>query len=280
MFLALALGSAVVYGVGDWCGGRASRHQASLLVVVVGQAVSLALVALAAGLGSASSPDVSTWVWSATGGGIGALGIVALYHGFANGSVTVVAPVSAVVSAVVPVGAGLLLGERPSGAALAGITVAVVAVALVSGAVGRRERDTPVRTVLVALAAGTCFGLLFLCLERTADGSGMWPLLIARLASVPLLVVLVLSSRVRPAAGGTGLRIAVVAGVLDMAANVLYLLAVRDGLMSIVAVIVSLYPVSTVAMAFAVDRERVTRSQAVGLVLAASSLVLVSVAHA
>jgi drug/metabolite transporter (DMT)-like permease len=278
VFLLLALGSAVVYGVGDWFGGRAARHQASLVVVVVGQAVSLVLVAGATGLGDAGSPDTSTWLWSAAGGVIGALGIVSLYHGFATGAVTVVAPVSAVVSAVVPVAGGLLIGERPSGLALAGIAVAVVAIGLVSGAVGRREASS-LRSVLVAVTAGSCFGLLFLCLERTADGSGMWPLLIARFASVPLLLALVVAGRQRPVAPGTGLRIAVLAGVFDMGANVLYLLAVREGLMSIVAVVVSLYPASTVAMAFAVDRERVTRWQSVGLGLAAAALVLVSAAH-
>ena len=126
VFLLLALGSAVVYGVGDWFGGRAARHQASLVVVVVGQAVSLVLVAAATGLGDAGSPDTSTWLWSAAGGVIGALGIVSLYHGFATGAVTVVAPVSAVVSAVVPVAGGLLIGERPSGLALAGMFMAWV----------------------------------------------------------------------------------------------------------------------------------------------------------
>lgn len=280
MFLVLALGSAVVYGMGDWFGGRAARYQASLVVVVVGQFVSLVLVAVVTGVGAAAVPDSSTWMWSALGGVLGALGIVSLYHGFANGAVTVVAPVSAVVSAVVPVGAALALGERPALGAVVGIAVAVVAVGLVSGAVGRRDRVTSRVVVLIALAAGTCFGLLFLCLERTADGSGMWPLLIARLASVPMLCALLLVTRVRPTAGRAGLQIAVVAGVFDMAANVLYLLAVRDGLMSIVAVVVSLYPASTVAMAFLVDRERVTRWQTVGLALAATALVMVSVAQA
>jgi len=280
VFLVLALGSAVVYGMGDWFGGRAARYQASLVVVVVGQFVSLVLVAVVTGVGAAAVPDSSTWMWSALGGVLGALGIVSLYHGFANGAVTVVAPVSAVVSAVVPVGAALALGERPALGAVVGIAVAVVAVGLVSGAVGRRDRVTSRVVVLIALAAGTCFGLLFLCLERTADGSGMWPLLIARLASVPMLCALLLVTRVRPTAGRAGLQIAVVAGVFDMAANVLYLLAVRDGLMSIVAVVVSLYPASTVAMAFLVDRERVTRWQTVGLALAATALVMVSVAQA
>jgi drug/metabolite transporter (DMT)-like permease len=107
----------------------------------------------------------------------------------------------------------------------------------------------------------------------------MWPLLIARLASVPFLLALALVSGIRPARHRPSLQLAVVAGVFDMGANALYLVAVRSGMLSVVAVVASLYPASTVLLAFAVDKERVSRWQAVGLGAAALALALVSLSR-
>jgi len=279
MPILLALCSALVYGVGDYCGGRASRVQASLAVAAVGQMVSLALVGIAVIVMGTSMPGAATWGWSAAGGVIGALGIVGLYHGFAHGDISVVAPTSAVVGAVVPVAVGLSMGERPSVLALIGIVIAVTAVALVSGAIGTHQHNTPPRIVALAVAVGGCFGMLFVCLERTDHDSGMWPLVIARFASVPMLFVVSGVARVRVQRHRSSLQFAVTAGVFDMGANVLYLLASRGGLLSIVAVVSSLYPASTVALAFGLDKERVTKWQGIGLGAAALALVLVSLSR-
>lgn len=275
----LAFASALVYGVGDYCGGRASRHQASIVVAVVGQVVSLCLVITAVLVMGTPAPEVATWWWSIAGGVVGALGIVGLYHGFAHGDISVVAPTSAVVGAVVPVAVGLGLGERPSVLALFGIAIAVTAVALVSGAVGTHQHNTPPRIVALAVGVGACFGLLFVALDRTDPDSGMWPLVIARLASVPMLLAVGALARVRVAPQTPSLQIAVVAGVFDVGANVLYLLAVRGGMLAIVSVVASLYPATTVALAFGIDKERVTRWQAIGLGAAGLALVMVSLSR-
>lgn len=275
----LALCSAVVYGVGDWLGGRASRHQHSLVVAVTGQMVSLVLVVLAVLAMGTPSPDLSTWLWGAAGGCFGALGIAGLYHGFAHGDITVVAPVSAVVGAVLPVGFALATGERPSALALVGIAIAAAAIALVSGALGTHQHNTPPRIVLLAVGVGACFGLLFVALERTDPDSGLWPLVAARVASVPLLLILVWLTHTALVRHRPSLGIAVVAGVFDMAANVLYLVAVRSGMLAIVAVVASLYPASTVALAYVVDKERVGKWQSIGLGAAAVALVLVSLSR-
>ncbi len=279
MPVVLALCSAVVYGVGDWFGGRASRRQPSIVVAATGQMVSFVLVAAAVLLMGTPVPDAATWGWSAFGGVVGALGIAGLYHGFAHGEVTVVAPVSAVVGASVPVLVGLSTGERPGAMAILGIVVAVIAEALVSGALGTHHHTTPRRIVVLAVLVGACFGLLFVALDRADGDSGMWPLLIARIASVPMLVGLAAVRGLRPVRHRPSLTIAVVAGVFDMGANVLYLEAVRGGMLSVVAVVASLYPASTVALAFAVDKERVGRWQAVGMALAVPALVLVTLSR-
>jgi drug/metabolite transporter (DMT)-like permease len=277
--IVLALACALVYGIGDYCGGRSARVHPAAVVAVVGQALSLVLVialVLIIGTPMAQAHDL---VLGAAAGAAGALALVSFYFALGHGAISVVAPTTAVIGAIVPVVAGLVQGERPSVLALAGIGVAVVCVALVSGAGERDPRQrsaTPPRVLAAACVSGIGFGSLFVILAGTADASGLWPLVFARVASVPLLLMIIGATRVRPAADRATLGLAVVAGVLDMGANVLYLAAVRGGLLSIVAVISSLYPASTVGLAFVFDEERVSRPQAIGLGLAGLALVLVT----
>ncbi len=280
MAILLALGSALVYGLGDYCGGRASRTNPASIVTLLGQAASLVLVGIAVLVATTPRPPAADLAWGGAAGAAGVVALVMFYWALGHGAMTVVAPTTAVVGAVVPVVAGLVQGERPHPVALVGVILAIACVALVSGfgeADAQERRATPPRVLVAALVAGIGFGSLFVLLSHTSDDSGLWPLLAARLVSVPILVVLVLVTRARPQGDRRVLLLALAAGIMDMTANVLYLFAVRRGLLSIVAVISSLYPASTVAMAFAVDRERVTRLQAVGLGLAALALVLVTV---
>ena len=279
MSIVFALLSAAVYGVGDWLGGRASRVQKSLVVATLGQTVSLVMVGAIVLVAGTSAPGVSTWCWAAGGGIVGSLGIVGLYHGLAHGDVSVVAPVSAVVGAAVPVVVGLASGERPGVLAIVGIVVAVAAVALVSGALGTHQHNTPRRIVVLSVLVGACFGSLFVALDRTDAHSGMWPLVIARLASVPFLLIVSGATRATPVRHRGSLQIAVVAGLFDMGANLLYLVAVRGGLLAVVAVVASLYPAGTVVLALVVDKERVGKWQFTGMGAAAAALVLVSLSR-
>ena len=265
--------------MGDYFGGRASRTQPSVAVTAIGQIVSLLLVGAAVLVMGTEMPSAATWWWSAGGGMLGALGITGLYHGFAHGDVSIVAPTSAVMGAALPVVVGLSLGERPTVLALVGIVIAVAAVALVSGAIGQHQHNTPPRIIVLAVAVGVCFGLLYVAFGQTDPDSGMWPLLIARFASVPMLLIIGASAHLRPARDRSSLQLSVVSGVFDMGANALYLLAVRGGMLSVVSAVAALYPATTVALAFGIDKERVTRWQGIGLVAAAAALVLVSVSR-
>jgi drug/metabolite transporter (DMT)-like permease len=272
----LAALCAVNYGLADYCGGRASRSIASTIVTLLGQATSLVLVIIGLiviGTPMASAHDL--W-WGAVGGAAGGFALIAFYSALSRGAMTVVAPTTAVISAVLPVTVGLLLGERPSGTALVGIVVACLAVALVSGAIGTRHQETRFSTVVLAAVAGVGFGFIFIAFARTADDSGLWPLVSARAASLPVVAIVVGATR----PGRSGLRsviwLILASGVLDMAANLFYLEASHRGLLSIVAVISSMYPVSTVCLAYGLDHERVSRTQAVGLACAATALTLVS----
>jgi drug/metabolite transporter (DMT)-like permease len=275
----LAALCAVNYGLADYCGGRASRSVASTVVTLLGQATSLVLVIIGVvivGTPIASAHDL--W-WGAAGGAAGGLALISFYRALSRGAMTVVAPTTAIVSAVLPVMVGLWLGERPSAIAVVGIVIACLAVGLVSGAIGTRHQETAASTVVLAAVAGAGFGFIFIAFARTADDSGLWPLVSARAASLPLVAIIVGATRPGRGALRAVIWLVLASGVLDMTANLFFLEASHRGLLSIVSVISSMYPVTTVCLAFGLDHERVSKTQAVGLAFAATALALVSLGN-
>ncbi|MCU1368232.1 MAG: protein of unknown function transrane [Ilumatobacteraceae bacterium] len=278
MPIAFAFACAVVYGIADYCGGRASRAAPSIAISLFGQVGSLivGLVGVIA-LGTAI-PAFGQLAWGGLAGVASALALASFYHALSHGAMTVVAPITAVTSSSLPVAFGLLRGERPAAIAYLGMALAVGAVALVSGAIGARHTATPRSTMLFALAAGLGFGVIFIALGETTSASGIWPLVSSRMVSVVLIGSIAWATRTPVRGHGSIWRLGAVAGILDMTANLLYLVAVRRGLLSLVVVVAGLYPVSTVALAFRLDGERVTRSQAAGMAMALGALVLVSLA--
>lgn len=276
MSLLLAGLSAAVFGVSDFLGGLTSRRVNSLVVVIWAEVVGLAM-ALAAGpfLGGSTltAADVG---WSAAAGVAGAFGLVSLYRGLADGRMAVVAPLSAVAGAVVPVTFGLLLGERPPLLAWLGVAAALPAIWLISAPPG----DAPPGPsgAVLGMAAGVGFGLFFVFISRTPEAAGIWPLAVARAASLlPLVGAALLGGVALGPPPGTRLPVTAV-GVGDMGANILFLLAVRSGFLTLVAVVTSLYPAFTVLLAALVLRERIHRSQGIGLALAGVAVAAIAVA--
>lgn len=276
MLFVLALASAVVYGAADFCGGLAARRSAVLAVVGVSQLAGLlALLLLLPVLGG--SPTGSDVLWGTAAGLAGAAGLAVFYRALADGVMSVVAPVTAVCAATVPVGVGLALGESLQLPAVVGIVLALLAVGLVSAERGRPSLRPDRQAGLgPALLAGTAFGLFFVLLDQPSEGSGLWPLVPARAASLLLVLVTAAISRSRPRLGPGAVPLVVLAGVLDMAANALFLLAAREGPLAVAGVLASLYPVSTVVLAQGVLRERLHRSQAFGMVTAIAAVVLIA----
>jgi drug/metabolite transporter (DMT)-like permease len=267
--------SALVWGSADYCGGRATQRANAIGVTVASQLFGLPVLALSLVL-LPGTPKPLDFAWGAAAGAAGFIGLVLLYESLSTGAMAVAAPITAVTGALVPMGVGLLLQELPTTLALVGAGCAVVAIVLVSLSPGQGGRATP-RVVLLALGAGLFFGLFFALIAQTSGGSGMWPLTAVRIVSINLGLVLVvgrdLSLRTPwPTTGWVAL-----AGMGDIAANALYLLAAREGLLSIVAPIGALYPVSTVLLAFGLDKERVRPIQVAGLGLAATALVLTTI---
>jgi drug/metabolite transporter (DMT)-like permease len=269
----LAAVSAVVWGTADFSGGKASQRAVPLAVTVVSQVLGLPMLVLCVALvpGVPAGVDLA---WGAAAGVAGLGGVVLLYRALAGGAMAVAAPITAVTAVLIPMGVGLLLDRTPGTLALTGAALAVVAIALVSvGPSGGSSRVTA-RLVGLALAAGALFGLFFALIAQSSAEAGMWSLLAVRFSSITLGIALMVQSRTSFRLAPAVLPWAALAGLLDVGANALYLAAVTRGHLSIVAAIASLYPVSTVLLAVAIDRERLRPIQVAGLGLAATALVL------
>jgi len=285
MAVLLAALSAGVFGVSDFLGGMSAKRMAATLTSMVAELSGLAgLLVVAVLVGG--SPVGRDWAWGGAAGLAGGVALVLFYWAMSRGQMSVVAPVTAVLSALVPLGAGLLLGERPSALALGGALLAVVAIVLVSREPGdplgpdeaAPETDPRVQRLILAAAvvSGLGFGLYFVCISRVGDDSGMWPIAAARLTAAVVVGLMMLRSR--PGRGErTGVQLALVAGVLDVTANALFLLASREGLLTLVGVIGAMYPASTLVLARGVLKERLAAHQVVGLGLAVVAVVGIAV---
>jgi len=275
MALVLSLAAAIVYGAGDFLGGFATKRAPVITVVFGSQFAGLAVLAIALPLtpGTYRAVDIA---YGAGAGILGALAVALLYRGLAVGAMGIVSPITAVLAAAVPALYGFVVGERPGALALGGIGLALIAVVVVSfsGSGGRSVRGIP-----EAIAAGIMFAAFFIVLARTSPDAGLWPLAGARVASIVVVGLVALAMRA-PLVPPVGARATIVfGGLFDMLANVFYVLAVHTGLIAIVAVVTSLYPASTVALAGIVLRERLSVRQWIGVGCAFAGVATIALAR-
>lgn len=277
MAVFLGLLVAAAYGAGDFLGGSASKRNPAASVVLASQATGLLL--LLVGL-LAARPDLAPgrdFVLGAASGAVGVVGVVLLYRGLAEGVMGVVAPITGVSAGVLPVAWGLLSGERPSAMSLVGVVAALAAVALVAGGEGGVDGGGGSRRgVVLALSAGACFGGVFILLAESSGDAGFWPLLSARGVSVGLLLVAAVAGRVATRTEPGSWAAIAGSGVLDVTANALFLLAAREGLLSLVAVLSSLYPAGTALLGRVFLGERLQRPQLAGVGLALAGVALIA----
>lgn len=278
----LALASAVLYGAADFLGGLASRRAATVVVVIVTQAAGLLALTVLLPVLPDASPARADLLWGIAAGVAGSAGVALLYRALAIGTMSVVAPTTAVCAVAIPVLAGVALGERPPAMTIAGIGLALVSIVLVSqqrgeaaAHDGRRGGAALAPGLGLALLSGVAIGLFFLSLARTAVTAGLWPLLVARSVSLVLFGTIATAGRMPMRMARPVLVIAIACGVLDMAANALYLIAVREGPLTAVVTLSSLYPASTVVLAGIVLRERLNLSQAAGIACALAAVLLI-----
>lgn len=289
MSVLLAVCASALFGVADFLGGSSARRIQPTISSFASQVAGLVVLTTAAFVtgGLLLGPDLAL---GALGGAIGAVSIWLFYRGLSLGAMSVVAPVSAVTSAVVPILVGVAIGESPAPVSWLGVALALPAVVLISregtaGAENRQdepieERATPSSNragVTAGLLAGAGFGAFVTLLTRTSSESGIWPLVSARaVASLLTLGAMAATGLIWKISRGRGLNLALGAGVLDATSNVLILEAGRRGLLVLVGVIGSLYPATTVLLARVVLAEKLQRHQVLGLALAVVAIVLVA----
>jgi drug/metabolite transporter (DMT)-like permease len=294
----LALAAAMLYGTADFLGGVASRRASAFAVLALTVPAGAVVMIIAALIGGTlEGGAIGSWSavgWAAASGVCGASGLVAFYAGFASAPISMVAPVAALVSAVLPVGVAIAGGERPGGGVIAGGLLCLIAIVLVSVQPsgpspdqgntdqGNPEPGSPrrqLRALGYGVAAGVSFGLFFIFLKDAGQSGVLWPVAISRSAGTVVAFGIALATRTRlwPRAGGGMVRIALISGAIDAAANVCYVWATRVGLFGLAVVITSLYPGITVLLARLLLGERLRWIQRAGLVLAAVGVVLVTV---
>jgi drug/metabolite transporter (DMT)-like permease len=272
----LALLSSLLLGGADFFGGLAARRAPAAVVVVWSNAVGLlSAVLVIVVLPSPMTPaDLG---WGLLSGTFGSVGAALLYRALALGSMSLVAPATAAAAAVVPVVAAAAMGERLTVPATVGLAGALVSVVLISG--GRsaaRLTGDDVRGLGLAVLAGVSFGGFLVMLAQTSADSGLGPLVAARCASLLILVTLVRSRRQSLLLPRGAVRLSLAAGLLDMAANVLFLVAVRLGHLAVVGLLASLSPLGTVLLARVLLNERLRGPQRVGTALAVGSIAVLS----
>ncbi|MDP9092562.1 MAG: DMT family transporter [Actinomycetota bacterium] len=276
MVVVLGLFAALFYGVGDFVGGLASRTHLAVTVLLhsypVGAVLMLALLPAFPGhLGTRVT------IFGIAGGLCGLIGVTIMYGLMAVAPMNIISPVTAVLAAMVPVLFGVAVGERPHLSAWLGIVIGIGAVILVS----RTSDDHPhgrigLWTLGLAFIAGLGFGFYFIFLARAGHDSGLWPLVVSRLASAVMIVPIAIHRRAAHRIHGPMLAITVLAGTCDALANMSFLLASRNGLLSLAGVLTSLYPAVTVMLAVGVLHEHSTKVQRAGLGLAAAAIVLIA----
>jgi drug/metabolite transporter (DMT)-like permease len=290
--IALGFGSALVWGAADFLGGLKSRKLALFAVMLVSQAAGVLPLWVAAAVRGEAPPGADILPWCALGAAAGTVGLAAFYRGLAVGQMGVVAPISSAAAAI-PVAVGLASGERPGALQVAGIAVAIAGVVLVTWdprGEGQTltppppsgEGLTPPRSRMatgagLAFVAALGFGFFFVGLDEASDRDLLWALVITRSMSTGALLLAALALRppgLRLSAGDT--RDVALVGILDVAANALFAAGTTLGLVSVVSVLGSLYPVTTILLARFILHERLRATQRGGAATALVGVALIS----
>jgi drug/metabolite transporter (DMT)-like permease len=271
---AFGVASAASWGAGDFCGGVATKRAGSFPVVIGAHLVGAIGFAVLAIVSGEVRPPVLNLAWCGVAGFAGAVGLLALYRALAVGRMGLAAPVSGVLSAAVPVFAGLFLDAPPGPLQFIGFALALVGVWLVA-----RTDDARVDVSALGLpvAAGLGFGLFIVIIGRASAGAVFWPLVASRLASLALLTSIGAATKSGVAAAPRDWGIVALAGAFDAGGNAFLVAAGHAGRLDVAAVLSSLYPAGTVLLAWSLLNERITGGQFIGLAATLAAIVVITV---
>lgn len=271
--VAFGLAASLCWGSGDFSGGLASRRANVTTVVVAAYTVGFFLLVGLALITRESFPQPMDLLWGALAGIAGVLGLLAFYSALATGKMGLAAPVSAMLTATLPVAFSAFITGLPSPLQLGGFALALLAIGLISRPDGT---EGSLRGIGLALIAGLGFGCFFILISRVSPGAIFWPLAAARFVSVALLLLALRLRRQEVLPGKSVAPLITLTGVLDAVGNAFFVLAAHSGRLDIAAILSSLYPAATVLLAAIVLRERIQRIQATGVVLALLAIPLIS----
>lgn len=275
--IVLGLAASLSWGVADFIGGIQSRRMPVLAVVLGSQLAGLVLVATIVAIRGEGIPGGDFVMYAALSSVGGIVGLTAFYKALSIGAMGVVAPLSST-AAVIPLVVGIATGERPSALQGFGVAVAILGVVLASREAGAEAKGS--RAVSAgawyALVSAVGFGCFFLAIDRASDDDVLWAVCVNRAVSVSLLGLALLVTRPKLGLRATDMRTLAVVGVLDIAANAFFAIGSTKGLLSVVAVLASLYPVITVVLARVVLGERLHLVQRLGAVLALAGVAMIS----
>lgn len=271
--LSLAFGASVAWGSADFLAGLGCRRLALLTVMLVSQAIGLALLIPVMVAFATPLPSNHFVLMGVLAGALNAGALAAFYRGLAGGTMGIVAPIAAT-DAVIPVVYGLVTGERPTSVTMLGIGLALIGVVLASRPVEvpdnepDRKRDSPAKGVALALTAAVCFGFFTIALSEASQGGTLWAVTFSRLMSLYLLAMVAVATWPEMSVKRQDAMPLVAIGGLDVGANALFAVALSAGLLSVVGVLGSFYPVVTIILAGIVLRERLGPLQRIGAVSA------------
>jgi len=272
--IAFGLASAALWGAGDFCGGLATKRTHVYGVIISSQIVGVSLlIGLALAFGEAL-PAPDQLALGGVAGFAGGIGLIAFYRALATGRMGVAAPIAALVGTALPVLVGFAIDGLPGVLQLIGFAVALIAVWLIAQTPDAALR---LRELTLPLAAGLAFGVFFVTIGTIRPGAVFWPLVAARCASLGALWITATLTRQPRLADRAHWRLVVMVGVLEVGGNAFYALAGQTGRLDVAAVISSLYPATTVWLAWLILKERLSRPQVLGIVAALTAIVLITV---
>ncbi len=272
--VAFGIAAALTWGAGDFNGGVAAKRTSAYSVVIVAHAFSLILLLAAAFVLREPAPPLESWLWGGAAGFGGAIGLLLLYTALANGRMSVAAPVSALVAAGIPVAFAALTQQVPPVLVIAGFFLAMAAIWLVSGggSVGFNLAD-----LRLPVLAGLAFGFFFTTLHFASAASIIYALIAVRIVSISSLLMYALITRQQVVPTRESIIPVLASGLLDTLGNAFYALAAQLGRVDVAAVLSSLYPGSTVLLAWLLLKERITRWQMVGITMALAAIILITI---
>jgi drug/metabolite transporter (DMT)-like permease len=272
--VAFGLASALTWGAGDFSGGLATKRAPVFGVLAAGQLCGLALLFSLALLWGEAPLSADAFGWGVAAGLCGMFGLWALYRALAVGQMGVVAPVSAVLTAAIPVLFSAATEGLPGALTLLGFSLALLGVWLLAGAGTSKGGRGGLG---LALLAGCGFGAFFILIDRASTNAIFWPLVAARCGSLAVVLPIALARRQIGQLARRTLGLALLSGALDVAGNAFFVLATQSGRLDVAAILSSMYPASTVLLASALLGERVTRAQAIGIVAVLAAITLIAV---